>query len=115
MEKLTMIFSITVRYSIRLDAVSEFFHRTVLPITATTMNYAAPITGKFDPVSSLTYDELNEPTGAVLLVSGIWYIVHARKFYKGPLNLADRDGGESRRFNETKVIQSDERFLETSI
>ncbi|KAH8922939.1 amino acid transporter [Atractiella rhizophila] len=41
---------------------------TYIPITAAVFNYAAPI------------------LGAVLLVSGLWYVLHAHKFYKGPRN-----------------------------
>lgn len=38
----------------------------VIPVTATNMNYASPI------------------AGLVLLVTGIWYITYAHRFYKGP-------------------------------
>ncbi|KAI5478049.1 amino acid permease [Pseudohyphozyma bogoriensis] len=44
---------------------------TVIPVTATSMNYAAPI------------------TGLVLLVSGLWYVAYAHRFYKGPRNLVE--------------------------
>lgn len=46
---------------------------TVMPVTALNMNYAAPI------------------TGAVLLVSGIWYVAYAHKVYKGPRNIVEEE------------------------
>ncbi|KAI5478073.1 hypothetical protein MNV49_005438 [Pseudohyphozyma bogoriensis] len=42
---------------------------TVIPVTSITMNYAAPI------------------TGAVLVLSWLWYILGGRRHYKGPRNL----------------------------
>ncbi|KAM0750720.1 amino acid transporter [Meredithblackwellia eburnea MCA 4105] len=45
----------------------------IIPVTASTMNYAAPI------------------TGFVLLVTGIWYIVYAHKVYHGPRNIVEEE------------------------
>ncbi|KAL8287634.1 hypothetical protein RQP46_003492 [Phenoliferia psychrophenolica] len=45
----------------------------VIPVTASSMNYAAPI------------------TGLVLLVTGVWYVAYANRFYKGPRNIVEEE------------------------
>jgi hypothetical protein len=68
---------------------------TVKPITATTMNYAAPI------------------TIGVMLLAGLWYIVSAHRHYHGPRSnlgaIHDRlDENNEPVFKEKSEVQSDE-------